>query len=514
MSTQAMATRKTEHAPGARTLLLIWAIVLLLLAALPVGLFYGWDAFQRERHRYWGHIPPNVAIAGLDVGGKTPEDAAAMLSELSARYSEQPLVVTDGERRWNVTYGEIGASVDVAATLDAAQDVGRTGDLWQQVTDWLLYHELAPIITVDAAQARAFLEQLAPEIDVAPVPASVRLDGGAVAVMPGEPGRILDVDATLETLTTLSADGETPELSLVVKSVEPTTPDVAAIETEVEALLARPLALTAYDVLTQETLRWTLQREQLASWLQLAEDDAGEATIAVQPDAVRATLVELAAQLDGERGFRLDDATDQVLAAFNAGGGEVALYLTHPERTYTVRSGDTLTGIAVQFGMPPGLVAEANAGIDPNALQPGQSLVIPSQDVLTPYPPVPDKKIVIDLAAQQMRVYEQNQLRYQWAISTGMADSPTHPGVFQILSKEERAYGSQWDLWMPYFMAIYRAGGDVYNGIHELPILANGERLWAGALGRPASYGCVILGMPDAETLYHWAEVGVLVIVE
>jgi lipoprotein-anchoring transpeptidase ErfK/SrfK len=99
-------------------------------------------------------------------------------------------------------------------------------------------------------------------------------------------------------------------------------------------------------------------------------------------------------------------------------------------------------------------------------------------------------------------------------ISTGMADSPTHRGVFQILSKEENAYGSQWDLWMPYFMAIYRAGGDVYNGIHELPILASGQRLWAGALGRPASYGCVILGIPQAETLYQWAEVGVIVVIE
>ncbi len=514
MTTQVMTHRKSERVPRARTLLLLGALVLIMLTTLPLGLFYGWDAFQRERHRYWGRLPPNVAIAGLPLGGKTPGEAAAMLEDISGRYAERPLVVSDGERRWSVTYGEIGAGVDVAATVEVAQNVGRSGDVWQQVIDWLTYHEMPPVITVDAAQARALLEALAAEVDVAPVAASVRLENGAVAVVPGEPGRALDVEATLERLTTLPADGETPEVALVVETVEPVAPDVVAIEAEVEALLARPLTLRSYDVLTDETLRWTLNRKQIAAWLQIEADDAGEATVTVQPEAVRATLADLAAQLDGGRGFRLEEATDQVLAAFNAGGGEVALYLTHPERTTTVQFGDTLSFIAAQFGMPPGLVTEANPGIDPDSLQPGQPITVPSQDVLTPHLPVPGKKIVIDLGAQQMRVYEQGTLRHQWAISTGMADAPTHRGVFQILGKEERAYGSQWDLWMPYFMAIYRAGGDVYNGIHELPILANGQRLWAGALGRPASYGCVILGLPQAETLYHWAEVGVPVVVE
>ncbi len=513
MATRAMATVEQKRPHGLRGILLMGLSVLLILALVPVGLFYGWDAFQRERHRYWGRIPPNVAIAGLDVGGKTPEEAAAVLTALSDRYGEHPLVVSDGERRWSVTYGEIGAGVDIAATITAAQDVGRTGDVWQQLTDWLTYHEMPPVITVDTAQARAFLEQLAAEIDVAPVPASIQLENGSVAVVPGEPGRALDIEATLGALATLPADSETP-VALVVETLAPVTPDVTTVEAEVEALLTRPLMLTAYDVLSDETLRWSLSREQIAAWLRFEAHDQGEAAVAVEPEAVQATLADLAGQLDGGRGFRLEEATAQVLATFNAGGGEVALYLTHPERTTTVQFGDTLSSIAAQFGMPPGLVAEANLNIDPNALRPGQQLSIPSQDVLTPYLPVPGKKIVIDLGAQQMRVYEHGDLRYEWAISTGMADSPTHRGVFQILSKEERAYGSQWDLWMPYFMAIYRAGGDVYNGIHELPILANGQRLWAGALGRPASYGCIILGIPQAETLYHWAEIGVLVVIE
>jgi lipoprotein-anchoring transpeptidase ErfK/SrfK len=49
------------------------------------------------------------------------------------------------------------------------------------------------------------------------------------------------------------------------------------------------------------------------------------------------------------------------------------------------------------------------------------------------------------------------------------------------------------------------------NGIHGLPLLSNGRRMWANSLGRPASYGCIILGLEEAEWLYEWAETGVIV---
>ncbi|HDQ35216.1 MAG TPA: murein L,D-transpeptidase, partial [Chloroflexi bacterium] len=156
----------------------------------------------------------------------------------------------------------------------------------------------------------------------------------------------------------------------------------------------------------------------------------------------------------------------------------------------------------------------ANPQIDYDRLSVGQTLIIPSQDLLTPYMPILDRRIVISIAEQRLRVYENGALLYDWPTSTGMADSPTLRGVFQIVSKEENAYASQWDLWMPYFMAIYPAGGTVYNGIHELPILQNGQRLWEGNLGRPASFGCIILGIPQAETLFRWADIGVIVAIE
>jgi lipoprotein-anchoring transpeptidase ErfK/SrfK len=88
---------------------------------------------------------------------------------------------------------------------------------------------------------------------------------------------------------------------------------------------------------------------------------------------------------------------------------------------------------------------------------------------------------------------------------------PILPGIFQVQSHFENAYASNWDLWMPHFLGIYEAVPGFENGIHGLPLLSNGVRLWGSVLGQPASYGCIILTLEAAEELYTWAEDGVVV---
>lgn len=116
------------------------------------------------------------------------------------------------------------------------------------------------------------------------------------------------------------------------------------------------------------------------------------------------------------------------------------------------------------------------------------------------------KYILVDISEQHMYVYEGGALVYSFVASTGIGNS-TRIGNFQVQSKIPNAYGSTWNIWMPHWLGIYWSHG-LENGIHALPILSNGAVLWAGFLGRPVSYGCVVLGTYDAQVLYDWAELG------
>ena len=181
--------------------------------------------------------------------------------------------------------------------------------------------------------------------------------------------------------------------------------------------------------------------------------------------------------------------------------------------TYIVQRGDTLFGIAASHGVNLAALAAANNIYNLELIYAGQVLIIPG-GASAPNASAPSsaKQIVVSISEQHLYAYENGQLVYSFTASTGMAGSGTWAGTFSVLDKIPNAYGANWNIWMPNWLGIYWAG-TLENGIHALPILANGLRLWDGYLGTPVSYGCVILGVEDAQTLYDWADVGTPVII-
>jgi LysM repeat protein len=173
--------------------------------------------------------------------------------------------------------------------------------------------------------------------------------------------------------------------------------------------------------------------------------------------------------------------------------------------TYVVRSGDTLSKVAQQFGTTAADLARLNGITNPSAIYPGQALrlsgAVPSVSAGGA------KRIVVNLSEQHLYAYQGDRLVYSFVASSGAAPSYTKTGEFRVQSKVPNAYGAAWNIWMPHWLGIYYAGS-TENGIHALPILPNGQTLWAGYLGRPVSYGCIVLGTYEAQLLYNWAEIG------
>jgi len=125
----------------------------------------------------------------------------------------------------------------------------------------------------------------------------------------------------------------------------------------------------------------------------------------------------------------------------------------------------------------------------------------------------PPKRIVVDLSEQMLTIYEDNQPIHIFTVCTGRATAPTVPGRYEVLDKMPMAYASTWDLDMPWWVGIYWAGGSE-NGFHALPLRHGGQQvLWGSSLGRPCSFGCIVLDTDDAITLYNWVEVGTVVFV-
>jgi LysM repeat protein len=487
-----------------RLVLLGWLLFLGLLFLIVLALAgSGWL-------RASGRIGPGLWVGDIYLGGLTINQAAAVLER--AWDADRPLQLSDGVRTWSMPASQLGMRLDAPATAARALAAGHGETAFDTlsltVQGMFSGRQVEPGFWLEPAAALAGIESLRSLADIPPIDATLRVKDSDLVVTPAVHGYIVDVERTLAYLAEDPAGvmegGITP---LFMHQVAPQVGDVSVALGEAKRLLETSVRLVAYDPVSDEELNWEMTQEELLSWLVIADGSDGP-QVWLDEGKITAHLQNLTGSLGSERWLELSGGPYLEKITM---GENLRATVRHTPSTYTVKAGDTLLKIAWQTGMPYWRILEENLGLDERALWPGQTLTIPSKDVLLPLQVVPGKRIVISISQQRMWVYENGNLLSENIISTGMDRSPTQPGIFQVQTHDLSAYASIWDLTMPHWLGIYEAWPGFMNGIHGLPTLSNGQRLWAGNLGRPASYGCIILDLPAAERLYHWAEAGVVV---
>jgi len=482
------------------TLLFIGVCVIGLLVVF--GLIYGSD-----------QILPGVESAGVDLGGLGENEAANTLTQA---WTTQGILLSDGERTWAVSPVELGLSLDAAATAAAAKAWGRSdGGITGALQSLAGGVEIEPVMTVDLSQLTSYLQSAKSFVDLPAQNAGVQLVNGQAEATPALEGRELDVSSTVEQLR-LDAAGELADgsLDLVMFATTPTVTDATPLVAQANALLSRPFMVDAYDPIRNEWFHWTAAPDVWAGWL-TAVPSVGSPTglgLAMNVDGPMAFLQANAAFGD-ERYIDAEKAVAAMQEAVGRNQTNATIRIWHNPTTYTVQPGQTLAAIAEEVGIPYPYIQVENTAINTDALSVGQELRLPSKDILVPLDPIPSKRIVIDRSDQHLWAYENGQVVFDWVISTGLPTSPTALGIFQVQSHELNAYAQQWNLYMPHFMGFYHPGPnmDLMNGFHGFPTRGGGYLLWSDDLGTPVTYGCVLLSLENAETLYNWAPDGVVV---
>ncbi len=483
-------------------------IALLALVLIPLSAVLGFYTYFQFSQR----IVPGVYSGASRLGGMSVTQAAIEIHK-TWNLSHQ-LSVTDGLHTWNIPAGRLGLTVDPLATVQIAYSVGHDQDMFSEADQMIRSLDkgwgIAPVVIYDPQAASAGLEALIPEASLAPVNASLRVQGDQLVEIPGQIGYTINIEDTLAKLAenprAIMIDGN---FRVLLKPVPPAVNDVSAAMAEAETILSTPVQIKAFDPIVDEWREWTPERQAIASWLQIESGPAGP-QIRINSQKVSEYVASLSDDLGPERW--IDTAQHQGDFSEDVRSGRAITFIVrHKPTTYIVQSGDTLIKIGWKVGMPYWKILEANPTLDEKALYTGQEIVIPSKDELLPLPVVLNKRIVISISEQRLWVYQDGKQISKYVISTGIDRSPTQPGIFQVQTHEINAYASVWDLYMPHFLGVYEAWPGFMNGIHGLPTLSNGQRLWANILGRPASYGCIILDLNAAEKLYKWAENGVIV---
>jgi len=109
--------------------------------------------------------------------------------------------------------------------------------------------------------------------------------------------------------------------------------------------------------------------------------------------------------------------------------------------------------------------------------------------------------IDIDLSSQTLTAYEGETPVRSTLVSTGLANTPTPVGRYNIYVKfryDDMSGPGYYLPDVPYTMYFYRG-----YGIHGT--------YWHSNFGHPMSHGCINLPTEEAGWLFNWASVGTLV---
>ncbi len=456
-------------------------------------------------------VMPGVQVMGMDLGRMTQAEAAVALQNNT---NQQTLRLTHEDTFWLVSPADLGLTLDAAATAKNAHAYGRTPEAWVEFiqtgtmaveSNWVL----------DMAVAQTTLQNRAAELAIDPVNAGLVIENGQVRTTPAADGQTLDVAATVAALAqsgaTAAQNGEFP---LVMQAISPAITDVSSFVAQAESLLNTTITIQATDPVQDEAVSWVVGPQIWGDWLTLAVDANNPTQFkwTLDPDKAEQFFADRNAALGENRYLDEQLALTAVTEAIKNQQENISLRIYHSPSQYVVQPGDTFAGIGRKVGVPYPWIQAANPGVG-DALSVGQSITIPSPDDLLPYPVVDSKRVVVSISQQRAWVYENGALKWEWLASTGIASSPTAPGVFQIQTHEPNAYAASWDLWMPSFMGIYQPAPNVefMNGFHGFPTRDGANLLWTNNLGTPVTYGCILLSNENAAQLYEWAEQGVIV---
>lgn len=499
----------SRRVPRPIRLLIGVSITLFILASLPVLASVGAYAYLEV----FEIILPGVEIGGIPLEGLAVYEASAKLDKVyNDDYTITVVDTLDPTSTWIVAPSEFGLRVDSQSTATQAHSVGRDQGLVAGVEQMLADEWTGePQVSFDPEAARMALERWAEIVNVPMVEGNLIIEGGNVHQTQGSVGKKLDVAASLELLAVNPAEvmlgyGMVP---LVMVQVEPMIMDVSAPAAKAEGYLSSGMTLQAYDPVTDETFTWIPSRETIASWLTV-ERGPTQFRVSLEEEEVAQFVAGLNEGLGAERKFDYETVLANAMAGLEGISSEPVIIRYMP-REHIVQYSQSLVSFSFDMGIPYWKVQELNPQLYGRGVVRGETLTLPPKDAMLPLPVVMNKRVVISITEQQMWLYQDGEQIGDYVISTGMAGSPTMPGIFQVQSHFINAYASRWDLWMPNFLGIYEAAPGFLNGIHGLPLLSNGVRLWGSVLGQPASYGCVILDLESAEDLYEWAEDGVVV---
>lgn len=313
---------------------------------------------------YAGRIYPGVKVAGTEVGGLRVQEAAQLISSSITYPNQGKVVLRDGERLWTTSPAQLGLFLDPQTSARKAFEIGRNGWIIDQVrtqfNTWYYGSSIPPSYILDERMAYTYLSNIAKEIDIPTIEASLDLRGTDIIVNSGQIGRSLDVPKSLILVSLQVQTMRDGVIDLFINESAPVIMDASRQAELARNILSQPLTLSLPDNESGQGGPWTIDQETLASMLtfdRITTEQGMQYQIGLKRDPLHQYLTKIAPPLKRypqNPRFIFNDDTRQLEVIQNA---VIGRELNIDESLQTIESklitGDHTVTLAMTYTDPP-----------------------------------------------------------------------------------------------------------------------------------------------------------------
>ena len=285
---------------------------------------------------YQGRIFPSVSMGWVNLSGQTPEDAVDLLRKEYSYPEEGQITLQYDDLSWEAYPAELGLFFSPNFNAERAFNVGRKGLITDRIIAQIqiIRHgiSLAPQFVLDEETGIQFLEGITGDVNQDVVEASIQLDGLEVLVQPGQIGRELDIQASLDVIALQLRTLQDGSIPLIVNETYPEILDVSAQAEFARDILSQPLILKIPDQTESDPGPWTLTPESLVEMMvleRISTNNGDTYRIALDSETLREYLTARADKINREpenaRLYFDDDTRELVLIEEEQTGLELDL---------------------------------------------------------------------------------------------------------------------------------------------------------------------------------------------
>jgi vancomycin resistance protein YoaR len=184
---------------------------------------------------YWmnqGKIYPGVEAAGVNLGGRTPQEAQKILAGRTAGLKEIKLT---GPEEFTISSKQLGVDFDAQGTVDRAYAVGRRGGILERISDrieatWGTV-SLPLVVNYDRERLRKGLSGVFNALNTEPVEAGFEVSGSEVSVTQSRTGQKVDEEKLLDDIEAGLPTGEREyEVPIITEEPKLTTEEAEKLK--------------------------------------------------------------------------------------------------------------------------------------------------------------------------------------------------------------------------------------------------------------------------------------------